>query len=618
MLREFGEKVGVGVGPSSSAPHPRVASWLAHLAAEIIWRPAISPTMCNARWTPSLWLLLVSFGLDLVSAQNTDCYAGAGGDYAGNITTTISGRSCQSWDANSPHDTSEALRHLAESGMSGHRHNFCRNWDTSQDAPWCYTADPLYKWECCAVPRCAGQPAARCPIWCCPSDYPAYLQPTLFILPPLGITLLVGATCFLCIGRRQRQEARSSAAWPERPRFRSTAGALALFGLFLSNLAGMPVLLYANDLWEPRTSNSLLLLQPVGLLFSLLLVRPTDRSVKVLVRLVAVLCFIFLLLSVVFLGLMLAHDVCVYRATTLNYWNQGCVTYSAMIALSIGSFAFTVYTYVKFRYLEPRRSQSYLVPVAETPPGAPLGRSVTTVAVREVEMQRVLLHLWGMLRFDLFVSGIFSGSFAIGRLSYVLGVNGYETGSISGEGDAASAMVSILLAIALTPTLRMRLQLGLLPRLVPPPPIRMRSDLEAVEANAESSSSKPFDGVQCKMFDGLELGESLGKGGFSHVFVGHVNHESVAIKVLKTAMSGSSDWIACLGDEFEGGCQWAHANPCEPMPALRRALCARPLIVRLLLRSQFKSRLITRTWSASSAQAWSRSTTASIRPWSWS
>ena len=438
----------------------------------------------------------------------------------------------------------------------------------------CYTADPLHKWECCAVPRCAGQPAARCPIWCCPSDYPAYLQPTLFILPPLGITLLVGAICCLRVGRRRRQGGRSSAAWPERPRFRSTAGALALFGFFLSNLAGMPALLYANDLWEPRTSNSLLPLQPVGLLLSLLLVRPSDRSVKVLGRLVAVLCFIFLLLSGVFVYMMLMHDVCVYRATTLNYWNQGCVTYSAMIALSTGSLAFTVYTYVKFRYLEPKRSQPYLAPVTETVPGAPLGLGVTTVAVREVEMQRVLLHLWGMLRFDLFVSGIFHGSFGIGRLSYVLGVNGYDTGTISGEGDAASAVVSILLAIVLTPKLRMQLQLGLLPRLVPSLPIRTLSDIEAVEANAEFPSSMPFDTDQCKMFEGLELGETLGEGGFSRVFVGHVNNESVAVKVLKTAMQGSSDWIACLGDEFEGGCQRAHANPCESMPALCFTLCA--------------------------------------------
>ena len=98
------------------------------------------------------------------------------------------------------------------------------------------------------------------------------------LLTVLGITLLVGAICFFCDGRRRRQGAGSSAAWPERPRFRSTAGALALFGLFLSNLAGMPVLLYANDLWEPRTSNSLLPLQPIGLLFSLLLVRPSERE----------------------------------------------------------------------------------------------------------------------------------------------------------------------------------------------------------------------------------------------------------------------------------------------------------------------------------------------------
>ena len=133
--------------PTTAAQSSKDHVPLLHVVAEIIWLAVvpcclISP-MCNARWMPSLCLLLVSSRLDLVSAQNNDCYAGAGGDYTGNITTTISGRTCQPWVAKSPHDTSEALEVLAKSGMGGDHHNFCRNWGTVENAPWVGANDPM-------------------------------------------------------------------------------------------------------------------------------------------------------------------------------------------------------------------------------------------------------------------------------------------------------------------------------------------------------------------------------------------------------------------------------------------------------------------------------------------
>lgn len=71
-------------------------------------------------------------------------------DYRGAINKTISGKTCQRWDSQSPH------RHSLTPDVNpdwGLEENYCRNPDGEPSA-WCYTTDPGERFELCDVPRC--------------------------------------------------------------------------------------------------------------------------------------------------------------------------------------------------------------------------------------------------------------------------------------------------------------------------------------------------------------------------------------------------------------------------------------------------------------------------------
>mmetsp|Transcript_29063 Transcript_29063/g.48011 ORF Transcript_29063/g.48011 Transcript_29063/m.48011 type:complete len:539 (+) Transcript_29063:143-1759(+) len=71
-------------------------------------------------------------------------------DYRGTIATTVSGKICQRWDAQSPHSHT-----LTPNGypLSGLGENYCRNPDGEPSA-WCYTTDANTRFELCLVPTC--------------------------------------------------------------------------------------------------------------------------------------------------------------------------------------------------------------------------------------------------------------------------------------------------------------------------------------------------------------------------------------------------------------------------------------------------------------------------------
>lgn len=71
--------------------------------------------------------------------------------YAGHISVTSSGRSCQKWSSNFPHRTK--YRPLNTN------HNNCRNPDHDSNGPWCYTTDPAKRYEFCNIKQCV---AGRC------------------------------------------------------------------------------------------------------------------------------------------------------------------------------------------------------------------------------------------------------------------------------------------------------------------------------------------------------------------------------------------------------------------------------------------------------------------------
>lgn len=71
-------------------------------------------------------------------------------DYRGAISTTVSGRTCQRWNSQVPHEhTNSAALNVGEGLVA----NFCRNPD-GEDGAWCYTMDEEVRWELCGIPTC--------------------------------------------------------------------------------------------------------------------------------------------------------------------------------------------------------------------------------------------------------------------------------------------------------------------------------------------------------------------------------------------------------------------------------------------------------------------------------
>ena len=88
----------------------------------------------------NLWF--VNFCTDLT--EEADCKrTKTGREYVGTRNITASGRTCQTWSSDSPHD--HGYNNLPE--------NYCRNPD-GEPSPWCYTTDPAKRWEVCEIPDC--------------------------------------------------------------------------------------------------------------------------------------------------------------------------------------------------------------------------------------------------------------------------------------------------------------------------------------------------------------------------------------------------------------------------------------------------------------------------------
>lgn len=77
--------------------------------------------------------------------------------YRGNVSMTAHGVACQNWNVNSPHVVGPPSRNMGN-------HNNCRNPDGSA-APWCYTMDPVVRYDYCFIPgalECAAGSSLTC------------------------------------------------------------------------------------------------------------------------------------------------------------------------------------------------------------------------------------------------------------------------------------------------------------------------------------------------------------------------------------------------------------------------------------------------------------------------
>ena len=81
-----------------------------------------------------------------------------GKDYPGTLAKTKTGKDCQAWNTNTPHATNGAAKIGANypEGNVDDANNYCRNPDSDNGGPWCYTTNALVGWEYCDIKLCPG------------------------------------------------------------------------------------------------------------------------------------------------------------------------------------------------------------------------------------------------------------------------------------------------------------------------------------------------------------------------------------------------------------------------------------------------------------------------------
>ncbi|CAH1262108.1 PLG [Branchiostoma lanceolatum] len=91
-------------------------------------------------------VLIVSLGIGASVAK--ECYLNSA--YRGDTDRTVSGRVCQRWDSQLPHQHAITPESKPQADL---RENYCRNPDNHTN-PWCYTTDSAVRWEDCDIQSC--------------------------------------------------------------------------------------------------------------------------------------------------------------------------------------------------------------------------------------------------------------------------------------------------------------------------------------------------------------------------------------------------------------------------------------------------------------------------------
>ena len=93
-----------------------------------------------------VWLL----GADTAATTDTGCFTDSrGADYRGLIRHTESGHACQRWSSQQPHTHRYSAYAYPAAGIG--EHAYCRNPASHSNGVWCFTTDPLNRWDWCDV-----------------------------------------------------------------------------------------------------------------------------------------------------------------------------------------------------------------------------------------------------------------------------------------------------------------------------------------------------------------------------------------------------------------------------------------------------------------------------------
>jgi len=99
------------------------------------------------------YFLLVNIFSCLGPGEILDCNPTPdGSQYIGHKSVTVSGKQCQAWASQYPHEHGYSLFVVFPDSSITDAGNYCRN--NNFGRPWCYTVDPNTLKEECEVPNC--------------------------------------------------------------------------------------------------------------------------------------------------------------------------------------------------------------------------------------------------------------------------------------------------------------------------------------------------------------------------------------------------------------------------------------------------------------------------------
>ena len=106
--------------------------------------------VCEAPPSPVFTGDLLVWLLRAGAATDTSCFTDSrGADYRGFIRKTESGHTCQRWSSQQPHTHRYSAYAYPGAGLG--EHAYCRNPAGHSNGPWCFTTDPLNRWDWCDV-----------------------------------------------------------------------------------------------------------------------------------------------------------------------------------------------------------------------------------------------------------------------------------------------------------------------------------------------------------------------------------------------------------------------------------------------------------------------------------
>ncbi|XP_076346339.1 tyrosine-protein kinase transmembrane receptor Ror2-like isoform X2 [Tachypleus tridentatus] len=146
----------------------------------------------------------------------TDCVLGRGRFYQGTVNVTKSGIPCQSWDSQEPHQHHRPPMVFPEVLNS---ENFCRNAGGEEPTPWCYTSDPMVRWQHCDIPLCTNSTMESSPE-ADPQDnfevpkHPVFSPTFILVITAVCLTALVLVIMLILAFRRIRKYQRGYNATP--------------------------------------------------------------------------------------------------------------------------------------------------------------------------------------------------------------------------------------------------------------------------------------------------------------------------------------------------------------------------------------------------------------------